>query len=491
MGMPKKIIPTPEGAVLRFFRDAKAVSEGELASLNGVSIQTIRRWERNTPLDAGRLAEVLLKIGVPPEAVETALLAHRLGNPPPEPGMLAAPSGERQRLVHRAAAAGGRSGAEAARTELTRLCSLEEAPHHRRWAADVWSRMKKLTDKEQALIANAAAHDDRSWALAERLCLASEAMAAHRADESLRLARLGLGIAEQSRLEGRSRLRLAGWCEPFVGNSLRVGGDLKAAEEAFAHADELWKKGDGGDLSGILNGTRRLDLKASLLRQLGKFEEALSLIDRALAESPPEATAPLLFKKAATHSRAGEFERAIAVLHQAEPWIDGRREPRHPFLHSFSVASNLCRLESYDAAAALLPKLRLLAAELRNELDGWRTVWLSAQISAGLGRREEAIAALSNVREYFDSEHIPYDFALASLELAILYLEQGLSRRVRELADEMIWIFRDQRVHKEALAAISLFCQAASLDMAEAKWTRRLVNYLYQAENNPIARFEG
>lgn len=478
--------------MLHFFRTSKGVSEERLASLSGVSRQTIVRWEKGPfPPSVDRLIEVLASIDVPAEAVETALLAHRLGNAPSAAGVIAAPSGEARRLIRTAAAAGGRSSAEALRAELTRLCSVREAPFHRQWAADVWARMKPLPKDKQALLAESAAHDDRSWALAEQLCLASETMAAHRADESLRLARLGLGLAERSRLEDRSRLRLAGWCKPFEANSLRVGGDLKASEAAFAHADELWQQGEGGDPFGILDGTRRLDLKASLLRQWGKFEEALDLIDQALAKKPPEAAVPLLFKKATTLSRAGDFERAIEVLHLAEPWIDARREPRHPFLHSFALASNLCRLENYRAAAELLPKVKRRAAELCNELDGWRTKWLSAQISTGLGRREEAVATLSHVREYFERKHIPYDFALASLELAVLYLEQGRARRVRELADDMLWIFRDQRVHEEALAAISLFCQAARLDTAEAKWTRRLVNYLYRAEHNPIVRFEG
>jgi hypothetical protein len=46
-------------------------------------------------------------------------------------------------------------------------------------------------------------------------------------------------------------------------------------------------------------------------------------------------------------------------------------------------------------------------------------------------------------------------------------------------------------VHKEALAALSLFCQVAKEEEAEADWTRRLVKYLYRAQNNPSLRFEG
>ena len=486
-----KSIPTPEGAVLHFFRTSKGVSEERLATLNGVAVQTIRRWEKGG-LDAVRLVEVLSVIGVPPEAVETALLAHRLAHPSPDPGLIAAPSGERRRLIHRASAAGGRSGAEAARAELTRLCSLQEAPLHRRWAEGVWSRIKELPEDKQALVAGAAALDERSWALAERICHASTEMAAHRADEALRLARLAVSIAEKTRLTERSRLRLLGWCQPFVGNSLRVGGDHKASETAFAHADELWKRGEGGDCSGILDATRRLDLKASLrMHQEGKAAEALSLINQALEEAQTDQKrARLLLKKARSLELDGQYEASSNTLQIAEPLIRRLDEPRLLYGWQLSRAVVFCHLDRYSEAAHLVPLVRTLAADSRNELDKVRALWLKGRVCAGLDRHNEAIAALSQVRDYFDRERIPFDFALASLELAVSYLVEGHTRRVRELADEMLWIFQDQRVQKHALAALSVFCQAARLNAADEAWTRRLVKYLYRAQHNPSMRFE-
>jgi tetratricopeptide (TPR) repeat protein len=486
-----KRIPTPEGAVLRFFRTSKGVSEERLASLNRVSVQTLRRWEWDAPLTVDRLAEVLAPIGVPPEAVETALLAHRLGNAPPEPGVLAAPSGEARRLIRRAAGIGGRSGAEAAEAELTRLCALQEAPLHRSWADEVWSRLKTLPKAKQALVAEAAARDDRSWALAERLCLASETLAAHRADESLRLARLGLGIAERSRLEDRSRWRLAGWCEPFVGNSLRVGGDLKAADTAFARGDELWQQGEGGDPSGILDGTRRLDLKASLrMYQEGKTEEALSLIDQALKNAEKgEVRSRLLLKRARALELDGQYEASLEVLERAKPLVE--EDSRLKYGYRLSKAVTLCHLGRYSDAAPLMSLVQAQAEDSNNELDKVRATWLKGRVCDGLGRREEAIAALSQVREYLDHERIPFDFALATLELACAHLQAGRARQVRKLASEMLWIFQDQRVHKHALAAISLFCHTAELDALDEAWTRRLVRYLYRAQYKPTMPFEG
>src|SRR5215213_1479832 len=62
----------------------------------------------------------------------------------------------------------------------------------RLWAAALWERWASLPDDErsrdQEIVVDVLLGDERSWALAERLCLASEAAAADRAGEALRLA---------------------------------------------------------------------------------------------------------------------------------------------------------------------------------------------------------------------------------------------------------------------------------------------------------------
>lgn len=135
----------------------------------------------------------------------------------------------------------------------------------RAWAETLWSRLEPLPAEDQSLVVDVLLGDDRTWALAERLCLASTVAAAHQPDESLRLARLALRIAEHVPGPETWRLRLLGWVEPFVANALRAKGDLAAAETAFARAADLWKQGDGGDPAGLLDGARQRDLKTPLL----------------------------------------------------------------------------------------------------------------------------------------------------------------------------------------------------------------------------------
>jgi transcriptional regulator with XRE-family HTH domain len=380
---------------------------------------------------------------------------------------------------------------------LQELLQLDHDPtpcaEDRLWAAAQWSRLELIPpeaqSRDQALIVDILLGDERSWALAERFCLASTTAAADRADEALRLARLAMRIAEH--VPGKDwRLRLLGWVEPFEANALRVGGDLPASAQALAHADEMWEQGAAGAPSGLLDEARRLDLKASLLMYYGRFEEVHLLLAEALKGSRTDhARARLLLKQATALEIAGRYEEALEVLRQAKPLIDATREPRLLFAYSFNSTVNLLHLDRYGEAEPLLPLVEALT-DPGNELDGVRLRWLQGRTWAGLGRRAEAVAALTEVREYFLSEEIAYDFAVVSVELGTLDLEQGHTRPVQELARRMVWIFKGQGVHKEALEALALFCHAAKEETAQAEWTRRLVKYLYRAQHNPDLKFE-
>ena len=484
--------PTREGAVLRKFRTRRELTERQVADASRVTRETVCLWERGkVPLGRDRLVEVLGHFDVPPEAVDAALFADELSLPPQGLSLPTDPPREERTLIHRTAAAAGHRTARATRAHLELESHHQEAGRHRAWARERWSRLAKLSPEEQEMVVEGLSGDQRSWALAERLCLASETAAAHRADEALRLARLAVRLAEESSGSELWLLRLRGWCEPFQANATRVGGELSAAEEVFVRADDLWKRGAAGDPFGLLDGTRRLDLRASLLMYQGRFEEANQLLDQVLASaSDDHARRRLLLMKATNLGVSGQYEASLEVLKEAEPLIDEEQVSRPLFLHRFTRTADLCHLDRFEAAEPLVALVEVLAADLGNELDRVRTVWLKGKTWAGLGRVAEALALLSQVRRYFQSKKIAYDFALVTLEVAVLYLEQGRTRLVQELAREMLWIFESQKVHKEALAALTLFCQAAEAEEAGAEWTRRLIKFLYRAQHNPRLHFE-
>jgi transcriptional regulator with XRE-family HTH domain len=475
--MPKRI-PTAEGNVLRSFRVRKGATQEELGRESGYSPRTLERMETGVyKTDRDQVVEILSHLDVPPEAVEAALLADELG---------ISAGGEADRLVERAVAAGASAAAKAARAELKAELLRQQAPRHRRWAEERWSRLRKRKEGEQEKAVDALLGDDRSWALSERLCLASEDAAANRADEALRLARLAVRLAEHVPEEG-FRLHLLGWVEPFLANAQRVGGDLASSAQTLAHADEMWA---AGTPLGVLDEARRLDLKASLLMYYGRSEEVRFLLDVALRSAKTEhARARLLIKWARNLELAGEHEASLEVLQQARPQIDARSDPRLLFAHDFNKAVNLALLDRYGEAEPLLPLIEA-GTDPANELDTVRLRWLKGRIWAGVGRAPEALAALAEVRAYFHSQGIAYDFAVVSVEMGTLYLEQRRAGLVRELADKMSWIFKSQGIHKQALEALALFCHAARMQEAQADWARRLVKYLSRAQHNPSLRFE-
>ena len=137
-----------------------------------------------------------------------------------------------------------------------------------------------------------------------------------------------------------------------------------------------------------------------------------------------------------------------------------------------------------------MPDIRKLATQLSNESDLVRVLWLEGRIAARLGRPEKAFVALSRVREEFISRNITYDTALVSLELAVLYLEQQRPREVKELARQMTPIFKVQGVHREALAALRLFCRAAGDETVTVEMARHLVEYFHRARHDPNLRFQ-
>jgi transcriptional regulator with XRE-family HTH domain/tetratricopeptide (TPR) repeat protein len=316
----------------------------------------------------------------------------------------------------------------------------------------------------------------RSWALAERLCRESERAAAANPVEALELAELALSIAEK--VEGKEAWsrRLQGYAWAHVGNARRVANGHMEADSAFSTAWKLWRS--GASLESIfLEEWRMLSMEASLRRGERRFGDALALLTRAAQAVGTDLTARgvILLNRAFVCEVMGDLEGALAALSEAAPYVETTGDPRLLFALRFETAKALCNLERPTEASALLPEVRELAGRLGNELDLIRVEWLEARLAAGTGRHEEAIALLEGVRKRFAGQGLPFDAALASLELAVLYLKAGRMGEVKELARELTEVFRVQGIAREALAALTLFSEAAQRETATVELVRRVI----------------
>ncbi len=483
--------PSPLGAILRSFRFASGLNAVEAARILGIRPALLARLERGKEgaLSRGSLEELLALLDVPPEAIDPALYALDIAFSPAPSGSPVDPTPAEWRSIQRAAVSTGQGVWEATWERLTANLRQARASQDRHQAAALWKTLEELPPRRRRL----AVETERqywTWALAERLCEESVRAAAHRADEAVELCRLGLRAAELAPVSEAWRSLLLGWVWAFVANARRVQGDLPGAEEGFRRSERLWEAGASADPD-PLDATRPLDLKASLRRYQGCFDEALALLEQALkANGSNDGRGRILIKKANTLELMGDSERAITELRQAELLLAGSQEARLPWLARYTLAVNLWQLGRNIEAETLLPEVRMRAVEAGNELDLVRTLWVEGGIAAGLGRREQALAALEQARRYFNARRITYDAALASLELAVLYLEERRPAEVKRLAEEMYWIFKAQGVHQETLAALRIFCEAARKEEATTELARRLVGYLTKARSHPGLPFE-
>ena len=86
--------------------------------------------------------------------------------------------------------------------------------------------------------------------------------------------------------------------------------------------------------------------------------------------------------------------------------------------------------------------------------------------------------AFRAVRSVFVAENNGYDAAMVSLDLGLAYVKQGSVRELKALAEEMYAVFEGQDIHREALAALLLFQQAAREERLTVERVEGFIRYL-------------
>jgi tetratricopeptide (TPR) repeat protein len=265
----------------------------------------------------------------------------------------------------------------------------------------------------------------------------------------------------------------------YRGNALRVLGELRTAELPLRTAMELFlERGDGDPL---IEAELR-SLQASLYKDLLRFDEALAALERALelsrAVGQPAFVGHILIQLAIVLADGDRLPEAIATVQEALSMLDPEADLQLYLAAQHNLAYYL------EAAGRIEEAERLLAANL----DRYRSfpqpgtrlrfAWSLGTIARGLGKLEQARQALEEVRTGFLRQGLAYDAALAGLDLALVYVEQGDSDTLIPLAAEIVPVFEAQERERDTLAALMLFREAARKRQVTAQLLVQLVRHL-------------
>jgi transcriptional regulator with XRE-family HTH domain len=483
--MPKDVVPD-NGIVLSFLRRGQGWSQARLAKTSGTSPTLLNEYEQGKKtLLMKRLEHLVSFMGVKPEAIDATLerlAANRAAVTSELP--------DTQRLVEETVARVGRLASELGRAVLSALAVAGIAIQERAKAALLWEALEKY-EPGQRIVLVEENPKFRSWAFSELVAAKSIEMAPSSPAQALELAGLALRIAELCPCGELLRQRTEGYAWFHVANSRRVVNDLRGSDLALATAAKLWEAGAPGD-PGYFNEAIVLGLEATIRKSQRRFPQALRRIGEALAADPGDLRGRLLLLKAQILGALGEIEASADVLRESIPHIDESREPRTALGVRFQFLVCLCLQGRAEEAVPGLAAVRGLVEKLDQAMDAVRLEWLEGKIAAGTGRAEEAEEAFEQVRRKFASHEPPLAFnhSLVSMDLALLLLEQDRTSEARILAGQMRWIFSSQDVHREALAALRVFCEAAKRETATVELARRVIRFLHRSEHDPELKFD-
>lgn len=313
-----------------------------------------------------------------------------------------------------------------------------------------------------------------------------------RPGEAVELTRLAATAAEQLDPErvGEARAHdsaARAWAQH--GNALRVDGDPIGAERAYDRADEHRRQGSGDPLLAA----RISELEASLYKDQQRFSRAYELLAAAIAvyrrHGLDERLGRALVKKGSFLLFEGRHASVLRVTLEALPLLHPERDPRTFAIAAHNAIFSLGHTGYSIAARSLLDAVRGLHVRLGDRLNLLRLDWMAADIDRELGLTARAESGLLGVREGFIERGMPYDAALASLQLAAIYAQDGDSLRLERLAREMLPIFQSRALHRGALAALILFREAIALRQADPRLIADLTSFFRMARRDRRLKF--
>jgi len=186
----------------------------------------------------------------------------------------------------------------------------------------------------------------------------------------------------------------------------------------------------------------------------------------------------------------GEHDRAIESTSQALEIIEDEGPPVLKLYALHNLAWFLNEVGESARATQLFQETQPLYERHADPRMLLRRTWLDGNLARGGGDFGWAEECYKTVRDGFLEFRSGYDAALACLDLATLYAEQGRIAELKQVAEEIVPIFEAQDVHREAAAALMLFQDAVRAEQVTLRYLVELSRYLERARLDPTLAFQ-
>ncbi|HKH49846.1 MAG TPA: hypothetical protein VKM72_34770 [Thermoanaerobaculia bacterium] len=307
----------------------------------------------------------------------------------------------------------------------------------------------------------------QKWGLCESLLARSQACRHHDPEQMVLLAERAAAIAADldpftygPELTSDLRAR----CLAELGNAHRVADDIEGAERALRSATQESARGTQDPL--LL--ARIMDLTASLRGAQRRFGEALELLDAVyrLYESHGDRhnAGRALISKGLYTGYDNDPEEAVRLLSAGLTLIHPASDSKLVISAVHNLITFLADCGRFREAQRLLRRARPAYDAEGDRLNLIKLRWLEGKIAAGLGRLGRAEQLLGQASQELEAAGLHYHAAVASLDLAAVWLSQGKTAETRALVEELVTTFRARRIAREALAALVLLRKAFDRD---------------------------
>jgi tetratricopeptide (TPR) repeat protein len=244
----------------------------------------------------------------------------------------------------------------------------------------------------------------------------------------------------------------------YMAETERVQADLRTAENSMTAAERLLQKEPRDPKARA----ELLTLQASLRAYGGRFKAALGLLNRAASiyrrAGDRHLLGRTLLKKGTLLGNAGQPDSAARLIRRSMSLIDPPREPRLMVCALHNSIWFLNESGRTQEASSWLQGARRLYQQAGDRRYLGRLRWLEGKLASRLDSAEKA---LTEAREGLAREGLSYEAALAAMDLAVLYANEGKHGAMRRQADQMLPFFRSETMYRETMVALLSFQQNA------------------------------